>query len=151
MKFNKKDFQIIKHSQEDEIGHINDDRALALMKLGYIHHNDKENWWKNGYKSTKKGTELYHKWLDEIRQKHNHIWLKNKDSEDYGDNSRSDTGYGEQPDSFAYSEGYHNGYKCKKCGFEFCHHCTTEWDVPKCSKETKDITMSSNKNIRFPI
>ena len=26
-------------------------------------------------------------------------------------------------DSFAYSDGYHNGPSCSACGMEWCHHC----------------------------
>lgn len=29
---------------------------------------------------------------------------------------------------FAMSEGHHNGPKCIKCGYSFCHHCS---DGPK--------------------
>ena len=37
-----------------------------------------------------------------------HIWLKS----------------GKDIEIFAYTAGeYHNGPKCKVCGFNFCHHC----------------------------
>jgi hypothetical protein len=31
--------------------------------------------------------------------------------------------YDSQPDEFAYSVGYHNGPRCKNCGYSFCKHC----------------------------
>lgn len=35
-------------------------------------------------------------------------------------------------DIFAYSCGYHNGPKCKRCGEEFCHHCNPDCYVEEC-------------------
>lgn len=37
-----------------------------------------------------------------------HVWQKDS--------------YGE-PDFMAFYEGCHNGYRCVRCGYIFCHHC----------------------------
>lgn len=145
MKFNKSDFRILEICQPDSIGYIDDKRVLELMKLGYIKDNPRSNWIKNGYKTTKKGSILYNQWLNQIREKHGHVWMSNYDgdSEYYKKNSKE----GKRLNNFAYSEGYHNGYKCKECGFEFCHHCYEESDIPKCSSKTRNDTMSDNNKL----
>ena len=87
LKFDEKDFDILKCSQPDDFGYLDDDRVLELMDLGYLEHNAKENWSNNGYKSTKKGTKLFLKWTKEMRESHGHEWETNEDGE---------------PDAFAY-------------------------------------------------
>jgi hypothetical protein len=31
--------------------------------------------------------------------------------------------YGSMVGEFAYSAGFHNGPRCKNCGYSFCQHC----------------------------
>ena len=38
-------------------------------------------------------------------------------------------------DIFAMDDGIHNGPKCVKCGYSFCHHCDDF--IPKC-RATKE-------------
>jgi predicted nucleic acid binding AN1-type Zn finger protein len=35
----------------------------------------------------------------------------------------------------AYSQGYHNGPECEKCGYHFCEHCR---DEPDCDCPVSD-------------
>lgn len=144
MKFDKLFFGILKHSQPDEMGYVNNDKALILMEKGYLEKSPKSEWIKSGHKTTKKGTELYNKWLKEIRDKHGHVWETNGDSR-YSDKEDSD--YNKKINSFAFSEGYHNGFKCKKCGFEFCMHCYHESEIEKCSQNSKGKTKMDNSKI----
>lgn len=144
-RFDGKIFIILEHAQPDGIGYVPDDKALELMEEGYLKKSPKSKWHISGHKTTKKGTELYNKWLNEIRAKHGHIWMTNGDSEWKADEEDSD--YNREIDSFAYSEGHHNGYKCKKCGFEFCHHCNNEWELPVCSEKTKGLTMADDNKL----
>jgi len=51
---------------------------------------------------------------------------------------------GDKLDDFAYSEGYHNGYKCKVCGFEFCEHCYDECDIQVCKHKKTNVTMKDD-------
>jgi hypothetical protein len=151
MEFNDKDYRILKCAQPNAMGYINDDRALELMKLGYLENNPKENWSNNGYKATRKGVIIFNKWIKDMRLSHGHIWMtyedycKKEGLHDKGDkySKKEKT----EPCSYAYSEGYHNGYKCKECGFEFCHHCNNEFDIPKCSKKSKNVTMSDDSKL----
>lgn len=139
MEFNEKDFKILQCSQPNRLGYLNDDRALELMVLGYLKHNSKKNWSYNGYVSSELGTKLYNKWLKEIRLNHKHDW---ETYEDYCKkellHDENDTYTEEEktaPYDFAYSSNYHNGYKCKKCKFTFCKHCTDEWDIKNCTEK----------------
>lgn len=40
---------------------------------------------------------------------------------------------------------FHNGPKCLKCGFEFCHHCNPEGYDTECG--TKSIPADPNKTL----
>jgi len=138
-------FRILKRAQPDEVGFVNDDKALILMKEGYLVYSPKNEWYKSGHKTTEKGTKLYEKWLKEIRNNHGHEWMTIGDSE-YAD--EKDSKYNKMLDSFAYTAGeYHNGYKCKKCGFGFCIHCYNEWEIPKCSEKTKNMSFSDDSKL----
>jgi len=144
-KFDGTMFSILEHAQPEGFGFINDDKALILMKKGYLIYSPKREWYKSGHKTTKKGTALYKKWLKEIRAKHGHIWMTNADSEG---KTKDLSNYDKQLDNFAYTAGeYHNGYKCKKCGFGFCKHCYSEWEIPICSEKTKNQSLSDDNKL----
>lgn len=38
-----------------------------------------------------------------------HVWQLDEDGE---------------PDIFAFEEGFHNGLRCTRCSYSFCHHCS---------------------------
>lgn len=139
MEFNEKDFMILRCAQPDNWGYINDDRALELMDLGYIQYKPKEQWRISSYQTTEKGTELYLLWLKEIRENHGHNWETYEDYEKRTYRHIEGDTYSEkektEPFSFAFENGYHNGYVCKNCKFSFCLSCINEWDVEKCSKK----------------
>ena len=59
-----------------------------------------------------------------------HKWIKGSDGEN---------------DIFQYEAGYHNGPKCARCGFYFCHHCNPEGYDSECSPNTKPIKGDSSK------
>lgn len=151
MEINKEDFKILECSQKGGLGYIDDDRALELMELNYLEFNPRENWKQNGYKSTKKGTRLFNKWVKEIRETHGHRWETYEDyckrEEFHSEGDKYTKEDKTEPYSSAYSEGYHNGFRCKECGFEFCRHCYFEGEIPKCSENTKGEKMSSDKNL----
>lgn len=53
--------------------------------------------------------------FDPPKDSKGHIWMTIGEGED------------EYLDIFAYEEGaYHNGPRCKVCGYGFCHHCMKE-------------------------
>ncbi len=132
IEFNELNFNILKSSQPEEMGFIDHERALKLMELGYLVYKPREKWQEEGYEATSKGTELYKKWLKEIRDKHGHIWEKEENGE---------------PDSMAFCEGLHNGFRCEKCGFEYCVHCKNEWEIPECSEESKNKKIADDSNL----
>lgn len=107
------------------------ERAKLLMKEGIFNSNPVELWSHSGYKGlTEIGKKYYDQFLKRVRKSHGHVWkLNNHDDPD--DKSE----YGKQVDLFAYSSGYHNGYECVKCGYTFCKHCETEFEVEVCSKK----------------
>ena len=108
-------------------------RALLLMNEGVLQSNPPEKWSYNGYIGfTEYGNKYYDAFMLRVRKKHGHVWETKREAspEFYEDDER-----GNEIDTFAYSVGYHNGPRCKKCGFEFCHHCTTEFEVEVCEKK----------------
>lgn len=144
-KVNEKDFRILKCAQPDGMGYMNDDRALELMKLGLINRVPKSQWHKAGYKATEKGIEVFNRWVVEMRQKHGHVWLTNRESDP--DLYEEDSEYANKINGSAFNEGYHNGPKCKNCGFEFCEHCFLEEELPVCSEKSKGKTMSDDDKL----
>lgn len=109
------------------------DRALLLMEEGIFEHNPYENWAYSGWKLTEIGKQYWKEFLDAVRERHGHVWKTHRDiyPEDYDEDSE----YGNSIDIFAYEMGYHNGPQCKKCGYSFCEHCLSEFDVPECKKK----------------
>lgn len=93
--------------------------AKKLMKDGLLQNSPVNNWHIYGWALTKKGESRLRSLIKEIRDSHGHVW----ESDSVG-----------QIDSFAYEIGYHNGFKCVNCGYEFCKHCLSEADIPKCAK-----------------
>lgn len=63
---------------------------------------------------------------DYVKNTRGHVWATDEDG---------------VLDIFAYEGGdYHNGPKCVKCGYGFCHHCK-EGPAKDCSsQETEDRT-----------
>jgi hypothetical protein len=108
------------------------ERALLLMNEGIFNENPISNWWRSGWKLSDTGKEYYKEFMDAVREKHGHIWMTYRDSEP---ELYKNDDYGNTVDLFAYSEGNHNGYVCKKCGYSFCMHCTSEFNVPECWKK----------------
>lgn len=63
-----------------------------------------------------------------------HVWLKSSYDK-------------REIDIFGFSAGYHNGPRCVKCGYEFCHHCQSGplTDCPKAKKKKKTRGSASRK------
>lgn len=58
-----------------------------------------------------------------------HVWLTIGDSEFADPDDGSE--FNDQIDIFAYTYGeFHNGPKCKNCGYGFCHHCLNDPPFP---------------------
>ena len=100
------------------------------MKEGILVDTEYEDWIKVGRKLTEKGIKYHDEFIKRLREKHKHQWMTYRDSypEDYKE------GTGNKINPSAYSNEFHNGYVCKKCGFSFCEHCTSEFDIEKCKK-----------------
>lgn len=112
-------------------------RARLMMDEGIIKDIPVEVWPKCGYGSTfedgaltEYGKEYAKEFYNIVRSTHGHVWETNNqdDPDDQSD-------YGKKINRFAYSYGYHNGYRCAKCGFEFCVHCNSEFEVTQCSEK----------------
>lgn len=95
-------------------------RALLLMSEDIIKNNPFEKWSETGWKLTEKGHKYYLEFMELVREKHGHIWKTDDDG---------------NIDIFAYSAGYHNGMVCKNCGYSFCKHCNSEFDIPECKNK----------------
>jgi len=109
------------------------ERAKLLMIEGVFNKNPVKNWQKNGYAGfTEYGKKYYAAFMKRIAQKHGHVWETNRDTNP--DLYDEDDEHGKKINAFAYSSGYHNGMVCKKCGFSFCRHCESEFEIPKCTK-----------------
>ena len=109
-------------------------RALVLMEEGILQHNPASSWLKEGYKGlTEYGKEYYKAFMVRLAKKHGHVWMTERDS--HPDFYDSDDENGNKIDVFAYEVGNHNGMRCKKCGYGFCHHCITEFEVEKCTSK----------------
>ena len=108
------------------------ERALLLMEEGYLEECPYDNWHIKGWSITDKGIKYWKKFIKKVRAKHGHVWkTRNENNPDDWDDDK----YGKETDWFAYEAGeYHNGPVCKKCGYGFCHHCTSEFEITeKCS------------------
>jgi hypothetical protein len=137
-RFDKIEFEVLIHTHPDGCGYYPEDphktRALLLMEEGILIDNPYDNWWKSGWKLTPKGVEYHDAFLKKLRDKHGHQWKTNRDSNPkHYKNSNSK--YADKIDIFALSYGNHNGYECKKCGYSFCMHCLSEFDVKECTKK----------------
>lgn len=106
------------------------ERAKLLMQEEILKVNPEDNWWNTGWKLTYFGEIYWQYFLECVREKHGHVWMTHNDTE--GDWCKADE-YANSIDLFAYEIGYHNGPRCKKCGFGFCYHCTNEFEIPECS------------------
>ena len=115
------------------MGHYNDDehaeRAMLWMEEGLIKTNPRKNWIRSGWKTTELGKKHIAAILKETRARHGHVWMTHHELDPDYENDE----YGKSIDWFALSSGYHNGPRCKKCGYEFCHHCLSEWEIPPCN------------------
>lgn len=136
MEMTNVDWRILKHAQPDVPGYINDERASLLMEEGLLVKTPPKKWHIEGHKATPKGIKLFNDFMKKTRDTHKHVWM----TTNYGDGKV-------ESDCFAYSEGYHNGYKCSNCGLEVCNHCTEEWEVPPCGTDSRNLTMSSDANL----
>jgi predicted Zn-ribbon and HTH transcriptional regulator len=72
--------------------------------------------------------------MKKVQEKHGHVWMTNHDSDP---DLAKDSEYGKSVNIFATSKGYHNGPRCKNCGYEFGRHCICEFDVPECINRNK--------------
>ena len=138
VEFNKKTYKVLKCGTPDGVGYYMDEEfkkiALDMMEKGILENNPVEEWSNSGWKATKKGIKLFKSFEEKLQKLHGHIWKTNRDCDpdDYKD---EESEYADKVNIFAYSVGYHNGPECKKCGYSFCHHCRSEFDIPKCDKK----------------
>jgi hypothetical protein len=130
-RFDDIEFQILNCANMGMYSHKDEykERALLLMKEKILKVNPLENWWKTGWKFTKTGEKYYSEFLSKMRKRHGHVWETNRDSDS---DLYSEGEYGDKINIFAYSVGFHNGPRCKNCGYYFCQHCDSEFDVPAC-------------------
>lgn len=108
-------------------GDIYVERALVLMEEGILVDSPLTEWYLSGLNLTPMGVEYYAAFMQKMRQTHGHVWLTNTELGFF-----KDTKYGDEISMFAYAEGYHNGPKCKNCGYTFCEHCTSEMEISHC-------------------
>lgn len=109
------------------------ERAIVLMDEGVFIQNPRDNWQKSGWKFTDEGKEYFNAFIAKVREKHGHKWTTRHDENpDLYENNEN----GNTIDRFAYSVGYHNGMRCKECGFTFCVHCDSEFEIEKCHRST---------------
>jgi hypothetical protein len=124
-RFDEIEYEILIHANPDGFGVALDnphkDRALLLMKEGILVKNPYKNWLKTGWNLTPEGLKYRELFINKLRKQHGHEWLTLDECD--------------KIDSFAYSSGFHNGPRCKKCGYEFCKHCTSEFVIDECIKK----------------
>lgn len=136
IEFNEDTYRVLKCGMPDEMGYYNKPElvkiAKELMKQGYFINSPEDQWWQSGWKCTPKGIELFEKYIKLLHAKHGHQWKTRKESNPdlYDD---EDDEYDNAINEFAMCEGNCNGPECKKCGFSFCMHCTSEFDISECS------------------
>ena len=132
IEFNKKNYNVLKCGTNRMYSTTkkNMEIALDLMKKDIFIKSPKLQWGNSGWKLTKKGEKLFKEFKKKLLESHGHIWKTNRDSW-----PKEDGEYGNMIDEFAYSIGIHNGPECKICGYSFCMHCTSEFDIPKCTGE----------------
>lgn len=122
-RFDKIEYAVLTCAHPTGMGYYPNDphksRALLLMKEGIITKVPYKDWQIHGWSLTKKGTEYHDEFIKKLRTKHGHEWE--------AENGRINW--------FALSEGFHNGPRCKKCNYSFCHHCKSEFDVDPCLKK----------------
>lgn len=65
-----------------------------------------------------------------------HTWLTRFDTKPdlYDDDAE-----GAVTDRLAYSAGYHNGPRCKVCGYYFCEHCNPEGWGTECKPDAEPV------------
>lgn len=106
-------------------------RAKIFMDEGIFLFNPEDQWIISGWKLSDKGLAYYDAFMQKLDNRHGHVWMTNHESNpDIYDADE----YGNQRNIFAMSYGYHNGPKCKNCGYEFCQHCDSEFEVSECKK-----------------
>lgn len=139
-RFDKLEHDCLKYTHPDNFGYNHFDkyvdkyveRILILMKEGIIYTIKRNKFKIFECKLTKKGIKYSEVFLKILRNTHGHIWKTHKDCypEDYEDSK-----YGKKINFFVLSKGIHNGPECKKCGFLFCEHCISEFDINECDKK----------------
>jgi len=118
--FDKITFEILQCAKT-EFGHYEDEESLKrtdeLVSDGIL---KDEEWKERSLRFTDEGKEYYIQFMDELQKKHGHQWEKDDDGE---------------INIFAYSSGYCNGPLCERCGYHFCKHCVSEFDIRHCDKD----------------
>ncbi len=132
--FDQIEFDVLKCSKDGGYfrGHEHVARAIHLMSIGILENSPQDKWSYSGWKLTELGELYYEGFMKKVQEKHGHVWMTHKESNP--DLYNDDSEYSNSVDIFAYEVGFHNGMKCKKCGYEFCMHCTSEFEVEKCTK-----------------
>lgn len=135
--FNKLNYQVLKCGTKEGYGYYDDNErtkiAFDLMEKGLFLKSPKHEWSNSGWKATAKGEKLFIEFAKKLQELHGHIWKTNIECipEIY---EKGDV-YANQVNDFAFSSGHHNGPECKNCGYSYCRHCKSEFDIPKCTKE----------------
>lgn len=138
MEFDKIEFNVLKCCKPDGIGYYNTGecavRAEKLMEEGIIETVPRIDWWQHGWNLTEKGIKYREEFMLKLQQRHGHVWKTHRDSrpKDYKKGVTDE--YADLRDDFVLANGNHNGPGCKNCGYEFCEHCTSEFDIPECTK-----------------
>ena len=149
-RFDKTEFEVLKHAHPDGCGYYPSEphksRAFKLMKEGILIDNPFDNWNISGWKLTRKGLFYYNKFMKRLQERHGHVWMTNKDCDPEDYKGKRNDKYANEINEFAMSEGNHNGPRCKKCGYGFCHHCLSEFDVRNCDK--KESIKDINKKVK---
>lgn len=132
-KLNRVEYEVLSCAYPDGGGYYIDaphkTRAEEMMYDGLMERRTAEEISKSGWRLTDTGIAYRTAFMEAVKKLHGHRWMTKRETHPdlWGDDE-----YGNQIDVFAMSEGYHNGMKCAKCGYEFCKHCTCETDVPVC-------------------
>jgi hypothetical protein len=130
MRFDKLEYDCLRSASSEGFGYYASEehtkRYLLLMEEGYIKNSPQKEWFRVGVHLNREGEKYWKLFLKKLREKHGHVWKTNKDTQ--GEKGK----WGSRVDVFALSEGNHNGPECKKCGFSFCQHCKSEFEIEEC-------------------
>ena len=131
LRFDKQEFEVLTCSKNGMYSWDSSlsQRAKLLMKEKILKNNPLKSWSESGWKLTSIGKEYYIAFMKKVQKSHGHVWELNNHN-----NSDDDSDYGKSVNIFAYEIGYHNGPRCVNCGYEFCHHCLSEFNIPKCPR-----------------